>query len=100
MSQILLPFMVLPLFAISGTSTGRLLWPPRGSVHARRRLRPRLPAHVVPGMMAGSLMVFVLSLGFYLTPAILGSPQNSLLSQLISPKCRGCSTGGTRAPWP
>jgi putative spermidine/putrescine transport system permease protein len=33
--------------------------------------------------MAGTLLVFVLSLGFYITPAILGSPDSSLISQAI-----------------
>jgi putative spermidine/putrescine transport system permease protein len=37
----------------------------------------------VPGIIAGSTLVFILSLGFYFTPALLGSPQNSLISQQI-----------------
>jgi putative spermidine/putrescine transport system permease protein len=37
----------------------------------------------VPGVAAGTLMVFISSLGFYVTPALLGSPSNSLISQQI-----------------
>jgi putative spermidine/putrescine transport system permease protein len=37
----------------------------------------------LPGVAAGSLIVFIYALGFYITPALLGSPQNALLSQLI-----------------
>ncbi len=37
----------------------------------------------LPGVFAGALLVFVLSLGFYITPALLGSPQNAMISELI-----------------
>ena len=35
-------------------------------------------------MLAGSLLVFVLALGFYITPALLGSPQNQMFGELIA----------------
>ncbi|XAZ31380.1 hypothetical protein AAHB34_20835 [Paenarthrobacter ureafaciens] len=35
-------------------------------------------------MISGFSLVFIMSLGFYITPAILGSPQQSLISQLIA----------------
>ncbi|WP_416377510.1 hypothetical protein [Arthrobacter sp. JZ12] len=35
-------------------------------------------------MVSGFSLVFIMSLGFYITPAILGSPQQSLISQLIA----------------
>ena len=38
----------------------------------------------VPGVAAGSLLVFVLSLGFYITPAMLGGPRDITLSMLIA----------------
>jgi putative spermidine/putrescine transport system permease protein len=34
--------------------------------------------------MAGVILVFTLSLGFYVTPALLGSPQESLVAQLLA----------------
>jgi putative spermidine/putrescine transport system permease protein len=37
----------------------------------------------MPGVVAGVTLVFILALGFYITPVLLGSPQNALLSQLI-----------------
>jgi putative spermidine/putrescine transport system permease protein len=37
----------------------------------------------LPGVTAGVTLVFILALGFYVTPALLGSPQNALLSQLV-----------------
>ncbi len=84
MSQILLPFMVLPMYATLRNIDRRLLAAAEG-LGARPSVafvRIYLPLSA-PGVVAGSLLVFVLSLGFYLTPALIGSPQNSLLSQLI-----------------
>jgi ABC-type spermidine/putrescine transport system permease subunit I len=34
-------------------------------------------------VLAGSLLVFVLSLGFFIVPAMLGSPRNAMFSELI-----------------
>jgi ABC-type spermidine/putrescine transport system permease subunit I len=38
----------------------------------------------VPGVAAGVLLVFVQSLGFYITPALVGGPRDMLLSMLIA----------------
>ena len=84
MIQVLLPFAILPLYATMLT-IDRSLMPAAQGLGARRSVafvKVYLPL-TVPGIMAGSLLVFVLSLGFYITPDLLGSPQNSLLSQLI-----------------
>jgi putative spermidine/putrescine transport system permease protein len=37
----------------------------------------------LPGVLAGMSIVFIISLGFFITPQLLGSPSNALLSQLI-----------------
>ena len=37
----------------------------------------------LPGILAGTLMVFIMSLGFYITPAILGSPKQELLPNAL-----------------
>lgn len=84
MAQIMTPFMVLPLYATLRHLDQSLLRAAE-SLGARPSVafaRIFLPLSL-PGVMAGSLLTFVLSLGFYLTPAIIGSPQNGLLSQLI-----------------
>jgi putative spermidine/putrescine transport system permease protein len=84
MSQILLPFMVLPLYAVMGNIDRRLVLA-SASLGARPLtsfLRVWLPLSL-PGIGAGSLMVFISSLGFYVTPALLGSPSDSLVSQQI-----------------
>ena len=38
----------------------------------------------LPGVVVGMLLVFVLSLGFYITPALVGGPRDTMLSMLIT----------------
>lgn len=84
LSQVLMPFMVLPLYAVMSGIDGRLVTAAR-SLGARPSiafLRVFLPLSL-PGIAAGSLMVFIQALGFYVTPALLGSPSDSMLAQSI-----------------
>lgn len=84
MIQILLPFMVLPLYNTLSGIDRRLLGAASvlGAKPYRGFFRVYLPLSL-PGVFAGGVLVFILSLGFYITPVILGSPKNSLISQLI-----------------
>lgn len=85
MTQVLLPYMVLPLFTTMaridpelGKAAANL-----GAAPTRAFLRVFLPLSI-PGVLAGSLLVFVLALGFYITPALLGSPRDTMLSAFIA----------------
>jgi putative spermidine/putrescine transport system permease protein len=84
LTQMLLPIMVLPLYATMRTIDRRLLLAAEGLGAKPRRafIRVYLPLSI-PGVLAGSLLVFVITLGFYITPALLGSPKNAMLSQTI-----------------
>jgi putative spermidine/putrescine transport system permease protein len=84
MVHIQLPLMVLPLFATLERIDRRLLTAAGslGATPLSAFVRVYLPLSM-PGVIAGSVLVFVHSLGFYLTPALLGSPQQALLSPLI-----------------
>jgi ABC-type spermidine/putrescine transport system permease subunit I len=84
MSHILLPFMVLPIYAVM-----RRIDPEYGRAAANLGASP-LSAFIrvfvplsVPGVLAGCLLVFVLALGFYITPALLGGLSDQMISQLI-----------------
>ncbi len=84
MSHILLPFMVLPIYAVMrridpefGRAAANL-----GATPARAFLRVFVPLSL-PGVVAGCLLVFVLALGFYITPALLGGLRDQMISQLI-----------------
>lgn len=84
MSHILLPFMVLPLYSVMrridpelGHAAANL-----GASPVRSFLRVFVPLSL-PGVVAGCLLVFVLALGFYITPALLGGLRDQMISQLI-----------------
>src|SRR5204862_1276661 len=73
MVHILLPFMILPLYSVMKTV-------PPGYLRAAVSLgSPPLAAffgvyvpQTYPGIGAGALLVFILSIGYYVTPALLG----------------------------
>jgi putative spermidine/putrescine transport system permease protein len=85
MSQVLLPFMVLPLFSSLGAIDRRLLLAARGlgSSPLAAFWKVYWPLSR-GGVVSGVILVFTLSLGFYVTPALLGSPQQSLVAQLLA----------------
>ena len=84
MIHILLPFMILPLYAVMRGIDRNLL-------RAAENLGARPSAvfrHVflplsLPGVGAGCLLVFILALGFYITPALLGGQRDVMISMLI-----------------
>jgi putative spermidine/putrescine transport system permease protein len=82
--HILVPFMVLTLYAALTVIDRRLLDAAQslGASPRSAFLKVYLPL-AVPGILAGSTIVFVFMMGFYFTPAFLGSTQNSLISQQI-----------------
>ncbi len=82
--QILVPFMVISLYASLTTIDRRLLDAAQslGATRLSSFVRVYLPL-AVPGILAGSTIVFVFMMGFYFTPAFLGSTQNSMISQQI-----------------
>jgi putative spermidine/putrescine transport system permease protein len=84
MAQILLPFMVLPLYNnLQKIERSDLLAAQSLGATPRRAFWRAYFPQSLPGLFAGSVLVFILALGFYITPVILGSPQNAMMSQLI-----------------
>ena len=84
MTHILLPFMVLPIYSVMrridpeyGRAAANL-----GASPASAFLRVFVPLSL-SGVVAGCLLVFVLALGFYITPALLGGLRDQMISQLI-----------------
>lgn len=84
MSQILLPFMILPLYSAMRRVDPELVRAATGlgASPVRAFVRVFLPL-TLSGVYAGCLLVFVLSLGFYIAPAILGGPESTMISTLI-----------------
>lgn len=84
MTQVLLPFMIMPLFAVMRGIDLRLLQAARslGAHPIKTFLQVYLPLSL-PGVFAGATIVFILALGFYITPLLLGGPQSTMLSTLV-----------------
>jgi ABC-type spermidine/putrescine transport system permease subunit I len=85
MVHVLLPFMVLPIYGALAAIDGRLVFAAQnlGAGTARVFRHVILPLSL-PGVVAGCLLVFVLALGFYITPALLGGPRDLTVSMLIA----------------
>ena len=85
MTHILLPFMILPLYSVmTGVPPSYL----RAAVSLGSRplaafLRVYVP-QTYAGVGAGALLVFILSIGYYVTPALLGGPTDQMLSYYIA----------------
>lgn len=85
MTHILLPFMILPLYSVM-----------RAIDHSYMRAALSLGAHPwhafktiylplsLPGLSAGALLVFIISVGYYITPALLGGTDGQMIANLIA----------------
>ena len=85
MVHILLPFMILPLYAVMKSI-------PHDHMRAAASLGARPLASFLsiylpqssPGLAAGCMLVFVIALGFYITPALIGGGSDQMLSYFIA----------------
>ena len=85
MTHVLLPFMVLPLYSV-------MRGIPRSHMNAAASLgagpvqgflRVYWP-QTLPGVGAGSLLVFILAIGYYITPALVGGSTGQLISNMVA----------------
>ncbi|WP_438397292.1 ABC transporter permease [Caballeronia sp. DA-9] len=95
MTYIMLPFLVMPLHAtirsidastlraaaVCGASRWQAFW------------RVLVPL-AAPGVASGALMVFVMALGYFVTPALLGGPSYMMLAELIAQLVQGMLNWG------
>lgn len=85
MTHILLPFMILPLFSVMKTISPTYMRAARSmgatSFTAFRRIY--FP-NTVAGIGAGGILVFILAIGYYITPALVGGTTGTLLSNFIA----------------
>ena len=84
MVYVLLPYMVLTLFATMKAIDPSLMRAARGlgagGSYAFRRVYLPLSMH---GVISGSLIVFILAIGFFITPALMGGPEDVMIAMLI-----------------
>jgi putative spermidine/putrescine transport system permease protein len=84
MVHVLLPFMVLPIWSILARLDAGLPMAARslGATPLKAFLHVTLPLSM-PGVVAGATLVFMLAVGFYITPALLGGPSDVTIATLI-----------------
>ncbi len=85
MTHILLPFTILPIYSVmknisptyvrAARSLGANQWTAFWKIYFPQS---------VPGIGAGGLLVFILSLGYYITPALVGGPKDQMISYFIA----------------
>ena len=85
MSQILLPFMVLPLYSVMKTISPSLMRAGKslGGTPFVSFWKIYFPL-TISGIGAGSLLVFILAVGYYITPELVGGASGKLISNQIA----------------
>ena len=85
MTQILLPFMVLPLYSVMKTISPSLMRAGKslGGTPFIAFWKIYFPL-TIPGIGAGCLLVFILAIGYYITPALVGGASGTLISNQIA----------------
>ena len=85
MTQILLPFMVLPIYSVMKTISPSLMRAGKslGGTPFMAFRKVYFPL-TVPGIGAGCLLVFIIAIGYYITPALVGGASGSLISNTIA----------------
>ena len=85
MVHILLPFMVLPLYSVMKTIPPSYMRAARslGANPFLAFIRVYMP-NTVPGIGAGCILVFIISIGYYITPALVGGTDGTFISNFIA----------------
>jgi putative spermidine/putrescine transport system permease protein len=84
-SYVWLPFMILPVYAAFERIPGSLLEASRDlGARGPRTFRSVIFPLVLPGLAAGSIFTFSLTLGDYITPLLVGGPSSSLIGNIVS----------------
>ena len=85
MTHILLPFMILPLYSVMKTISPSYMRAAKsmGASDALAFWRIYFP-NTIPGIGAGSILVFILSIGYYITPELVGGTSGVFISNRIA----------------
>ena len=90
MAHVLLPFMVLPIYgALRNIPTDYSRAAAILGAGSFRTFRDVIFPLALPGVTSGTLLVFLTALGYFITPALLGSPQEMMIATLISQQISG-----------
>lgn len=83
--HLLLPFVILPLYSVMKSISPAYMRAATslGAHPAEAFVRVYLP-QTLPGIGAGGVLAFILAIGYYITPALIGGPQDQMLSYFIA----------------
>ena len=85
MTHILLPFMILPLYSVMKTIPKSYM---RAAVslgaHPFKAFIKVYAPNTISGIGAGGILVFILAIGYYITPALVGGTSGTFISNLIA----------------
>ena len=85
MTHILLPFMILPLYSVMKTISPSYVRAARSlGANPFRAFRQIYLPLTTPGIGAGSILVFILAIGYYITPALVGGATGQLIGNFIA----------------
>ena len=84
MTHILLPFMILPLYSVMKTIPPSYVRAAKsmGATNWTAFWRVYFP-QTIPGIGAGAILVFILAIGYYITPALVGGQDGQMISNII-----------------
>ncbi len=84
MTHILLPFMVLPIYSVMKTISPSYVRAAKslGATNWTAFWRVYVP-QTIPGVGAGAILVFILAIGYYITPALIGGQDGQMISNFI-----------------
>jgi putative spermidine/putrescine transport system permease protein len=85
MTHVLLPFMILPLYSVMRTIPPAYMRAAQslGAPPAEAFVRVYLP-QAMPGIAAGCLLTFILAIGYYITPALIGGAGDQMVAYFIA----------------
>jgi len=84
MTHILLPFMILPIYSVMKTISPSFVMAAKsmGAKNSTAFWRVYFPM-TIPGVGAGAILVFILAIGYYITPALVGGQDGQMISNII-----------------
>ena len=85
MIQILLPFMILPIYSVMKTIPPSYMKAAQnlGATPAMAFIKVYVP-QTIPGVGAGCILVFIVAIGYYITPELVGGKDGQLISNFIA----------------
>ena len=85
MTQILLPFMILPIYSVMKTIPPSFMRAAQnlGATPTLAFIRVYVP-QTIPGVGAGCILVFIVAIGYYITPELVGGKDGRLIGNMVA----------------